>query len=297
MLSVGIITGLVLMLIWGIAGFLMTIPVKKIGNLKTQFLSSSLAYLSLIIVVGLNFNSINISLVNLLLLLVAGFFIVLGIYFYYQGVEIGGDVSVLSPIQGSYSIVTVILSFIFLKEIMSFPKIAAIFLILFGILLASTDIRKLKQLQSKKGVNQALIAMILLGLQFFIMGIVSKDITIFGIHSDPLDYINLFIFTTIINPTLFILLAVAKKQVPTMKDFQRKNVALILIVTSIMFSIAWITLNYGMSFGQISLLVPVSSLNPAITVLLAAKYYKEKLVLNQKFGILTILLGLFLISL
>jgi len=221
----------------------------------------------------------------------------LGLYFYYQGIEIGGEVSILSPIQGSYSIITVFLAVLFLKETITFTKIIAILLILLGILFTSTDIRKLKHLRSKKGVSYAVYAMILMGLQFFIMGIVSKDITMFGFYSEPMDYISLYFFSTIINPTLFIILAVAKKQIPTMKEVKTKNIPLILIVTSIMFAIAWIALNYGLSFGQVSLLVPVSSLNPAITVLLAAKFYKEKLVLNQKLGILTILAGLFLISL
>ena len=65
-----------------------TIPVKKIGNLKTQFISSSLAYFSLILVAGLNFNSIHISVINLLLLVLAGLSIVTGIFLYYKGVEI-----------------------------------------------------------------------------------------------------------------------------------------------------------------------------------------------------------------
>ena len=297
MLSIGITVGLVLMFIWGIAGFLMTIPVKKIGNLKTQFASNVLAYISLIPAISLYFNSIDITLINFILLLIAGFCIVIGIYFYYKGIEIGGDVSILSPIQGSFSVVTVVLSFIFLKEVLYFSKVVAIILILIGIVVTSTDLRKLKQFHSKKGVKYALIAMILLGLQFFILGIVSKDITLFGVHSDPLTHNNLFIFTTLINPTLFILFAILKKQIPTVKDLQRKSVAPIILVTSIMFAIAWFVLNYGLSFGQVSLLVPVSSLNPAITVLLAANFYKEKLVLNQKLGILVVLLGLFLISL
>ena len=297
MLSIGITVGLVLMFIWGIAGFLMTIPVKKIGNLKTQFASNVLAYISLIPAISLYFNSIDITLINFILLLIAGFCIVIGIYFYYKGIEIGGDVSILSPIQGSFSVVTVVLSFIFLKEVLYFSKVVAIILILIGIVVTYTDLRKLKQFHSKKGVKYALIAMILLGLQFFILGIVSKDITLFGVHSDPLTHNNLFIFTTLINPTLFILFAILKKQIPTVKDLQRKSVAPIILVTSIMFAIAWFVLNYGLSFGQVSLLVPVSSLNPAITVLLAANFYKEKLVLNQKLGILVVLLGLFLISL
>ena len=297
MLSVGITVGLVLMFIWGVAGFLFTIPVKKIGNLKTQFASNVLAFVPLIIAIILYYDAISITLVNLLLLILAGLSIVIGIYYYYKGIEIGGDVSILSPIQGSFSVITVVLSFIFLKEPVYFTKVMAIILILLGIILTSTDLKKIRSLHSEKGVKYVLIAMLLLGIQFFLLAIVSKDITLFGIRSDPLDHINLFIFTTIINPTFFVLFAILKKQVPTIADMKRKAVAPILIITAVMFAIAWFAMNYGLSFGQVTLLVPVSSLSPAITVILAVLFYKEKLVLNQKLGILTILLGLFLISL
>jgi uncharacterized membrane protein len=232
-----------------------------------------------------------------MLLLLAGIAIVFALYFYYKGIEQGGDVSVLSPIQGAYSWITVVLSFLFLGEEIFFMKILSIFLIVVGILLTSTDIKKFKYIKSEKGVRLALMAMFLLGLQFFLMGVVTKETTLFGLHSVATDPINLFVFSNSINPAIFILLAIFKKEIPTYKEIKLKQVYPIIILSSIMFTFAWLVLNYGLSLGQVTLLIPISSLNPAISAILAVIFYKEKVVFNQKLGILTVLLGLVLISL
>jgi len=297
MVSIAVITGLIVMFLWGVAGFMMTVPVKKIGTLKTQFLSNTLAIIPLILVLLTSFDLLIITNTNLFLLLIAGVLMVLGIYSYYKGIEIGGDVSVLSPVQGSYSIITVILSVLILKESFSFLKSASIVLIFLGIFLTSTNLKKLKQLRTTKGIKYGLIALVCLGIQFFILGVVSKETTLFGLYSTSTHYMSVYFFTTIINPGLFILFALIKKEIPTLKEIKMKEVYPVILITYVMFAVAWIVLNYGLAKDQVSLLVPISSLNPAITVILAVIFYKEKLVFNQKLGILVVLAGLFLISL
>ena len=118
---------------------------------------------------------------------------------------------------------------------------------------------------------------------------------IFNLHSPALDPVNLYIFSSLINTLFFVLFVTLRKKVPNIKEC--KQIFSYAFINSIFFGIAWIVLNYGLSLGQVSLVIPISSLSPAITVVLAVIFFKEKLVLNQKLGILTIMLGLFLISL
>ena len=88
-----------------------------------------------------------------------------------------------------------------------------------------------------------------------------------------------------------------RKGMVTKKDLKNKKIQLIFFICGIIYTIAWIIVNYSISAGFVSIVTPISSLSPAVIVILAVIFYKEKLVLNQKIGILTILSGLFLISL
>ena len=53
---------------------------------------------------------------------------------------------------------------------------------------------------------------------------------------------------------------------------------------------------FGASTELISIVGPISALYPAVTLILARLFIKEKLILIQKIGIISILFGLFLIS-
>jgi len=295
MLDISIFIGLVVMLCWGVAGFLMTIPTRKIGVLKTQFISNGLALIPTTIVTILFFKNITISSFNLFLIILSGFFMVGGIYNFYKGIEIG-DVSLISSINGAYSMITVILAVLLLGEKLSIIKIASIVLIFSGLFLASVNLKKFKELKVVKGIKFAIIGMVLQGIQFFIIGILAKEIMFFGIHSATTSSINVYIFTGFIYSALFIGFAASKKQVPRLKELKHKYFPLLFLATTIMFAGAWLLLNYGISIGNVSILMPITSLNPIVAIILAVIFYKEKLVLNQKLGILTILIGLFMIS-
>jgi transporter family protein len=52
----------------------------------------------------------------------------------------------------------------------------------------------------------------------------------------------------------------------------------------------------GLTVADVSFLVPISSLYPAVTVILALIFFKEKLVKNQIIGVIIIITGLFFLS-
>ena len=82
-----------------------------------------------------------------------------------------------------------------------------------------------------------------------------------------------------------------------LRDLKKNNIFWFVLVAQLIYTVAWAVINYGVSVGNTALITTISSLYPAITVILALIFYKEKLVLNQKIGILIILIGLILISL
>ncbi len=295
-MSLSIITGLIVMFCWGVAGFLLTIPTRKIGTLKTQFTSNLLSLIPTFFVFVFFREQFIISKFNILLLSVGGFFMVFGLYNFYRAIEIG-EVSVVSTINGAYSMVAVFLAVLFLGENLTTLQIISIVTIFTGLFLTSTDLKKIKTFRKLKGVKGATLGMILQGVQFFLLGVVGKETLFLGQNSLATNYLTVFFFTGVINPSLFMSLAAIKKQIPKWKDIKQKYFPAIFFITTTMFVIAWLVLNYGLSNGNVSIVMPISSLNPAITVILAMVFYKEKLVLNQKLGILVVLMGLFFISL
>jgi drug/metabolite transporter (DMT)-like permease len=159
-LSIGITAGLVAMLCWGIADFVQALIVKKIGTEKS-FLMSGLGglFLSLILFLGyLKFGG-SIPLNNTLLgiLLVASLIQTFGSYFFFRAFE-KGEVSIVAPISGTYSLITVVLAVLFLGEILSLVKVIAIAFIIIGVMLVSTDISKLRHLHSVNGVKEVLLS-------------------------------------------------------------------------------------------------------------------------------------------
>jgi len=293
MLEISIVVGLVVMFLWGIADFLQSIVIRKVGEYKTMFIGNVLGFFVLIFFL-FNENIFKIALPNLILLIVFGFSQVISFVNFYRSMKIG-ELSIVIPISASYPLVTVLMMILLLNAQLTLLTIIAIIVIVLGIVLTSTDLRKLKYLHKAKGVKESLIVLVVWGLYFFIISVVGNNTILFGINFPETHFMAVFFYTTIINGGLTTLYAIYKKGIPKKKDLEKKTF-IIFIINTLIYTGAWIFLNYGMGVGKPALIAPISSIYPMITVMLAVIFYKEKLVLNQKIGILTILIGLFMIS-
>lgn len=286
MIRQGIIAGFIVMICWGVADFLQSVPIRRIGTPKTIFVRNLFTIL-LVSPIGayLFFNNqLSITLTNLTIIFVSSIIYILSYYMFMRGFEVG-NVSLVSPISGSFSIITVILALLFLGETLSIIKFSAVFLMIAGVFLTSTDIMKIRSVTSQKGLKEALFAMIGLGLSFFILGFVSKQ----------MNSLNIFIFASLSQALFFIVLSVIKGGFITKGDVNMK-LLLIFIIHALIVNIGWFVYIFGTGKDLVSLVTPLSSLFPGITVLLALIFYKEKLVANQKLGIIGILIGVLLIS-
>ena len=137
-LLLGVKEGVIAMLGWGISLFLLVFATKDLGwftpALVFRFfvLTILLAY---IIYTG-KLGSIKSKDFPLLLLILIGFFDIMGFFSYSLGVS-GSQASVVAPIGSAFTLVTVILAKVFLKEKWDLTKIVGIFLIVSGLVLIS----------------------------------------------------------------------------------------------------------------------------------------------------------------
>jgi len=284
--SAGIFMGLLTMVFWGVGDFLQAFVSKKIGGMKTFFLLNFLIFIFTLPFALYYFfiGELNFDLNYLWLFLVAGIVDVIGYYNFIKSLEIG-EVSINAPIAATYPVVTVGLSLLVLKEVLSLQKIFAIMIILSGVILVSTNLSAIKKARPK-GIKEAILSMLFFGILFFITGYLTRFI----------DQFTVFIVSIIIGQGMMVIYALMRKGIPAKKDLAKKNILLFMSLNAIFIIAAWFAFTKGMSTELVSIVSAVSSLYPAITVLLALIFLKEKLVLNQKIGIAVILLGIVMIG-
>jgi len=299
MLSIGIIAGLVAMFCWGIADFIQAVLAKKLGTPKTVLISNSIGMvvnIAMILVFfslgyGYVLNRVESSILIFACLLQA-----VASFAFITAFE-KGEVSIVAPLSGTYSLVTVLLAVFILGEVLTLYKIISIIFIILGIVLVSTDFSKLKNLHTVNGVKEVLVAVLLWGVYFFLLAYI-KDMYLLraGVESSKLILgMNIYLMTSLFGGIFSILIALMLKAAIKREDI-KSNTAVLFFANLILYTAAWIAVNVGLVTELVSLLAPVSSLYPAITVLLAAIVLKEKLVKNQYIGLVTILAGIFLLG-
>ena len=286
MLREGVSAGLIVMLCWGCGDFILTIPIRKIGTLKTILIRNILTILIVSPLAAYVFflNPISLTLLDIFVILCSSLLFSVAYYFFMKGFEIG-NLSLVSPIGGAYSIITVFLALIFLGESLSYTQALAVFLMILGMVFTSSNITEIKNIKSQKGLKEALLAMIGFGISMFVLGFISKR----------MDSLSLFVLASLSQAFFYIALSILKGGYIDKKDLNIRLLSIFFIQT-IFVNIGWFAYIYGVGKDLVSVVTPISSLLPGVTVILAMVFYKEKLGTSQKLGILGILVGVYLIS-
>lgn len=283
-LSLGILFGIIAMLSWGVADFFAAKSVRKSSVFKTYFWIQAigLAVYSLIFLLFFEFPAI--SLVTFGIILITAFLGITSVTSFYKGLQIG-IVSIISPIAASYAVVTVILSLIFLNETITAFQAIGISFVIFGAILASFKFHDLIRLKVKKvaaGVKYAVFTMLGWGVFMALM-----DVLVSGLGW----FLPILLIVTV---EIFYLLAysgITKKSV----SFP-KNIALFVILAGVLEVIAFLSFGFSITSEDVAIVAPIISAFPVITIILARIFFKEILELNQKIGIVAVLVGLILLS-
>jgi drug/metabolite transporter (DMT)-like permease len=182
--------------------------------------------------------------------------------------------------------ITVILSIIFLNEILKTNQIIAIISIICGIVLVSTNIKESfkNKLSFFTGTKEGIISMLSYGVAAFLLAFAIKSLGWFL----PGILCRLFIL-------IFIIFYAFINKQSLRARFQPSAWNLILPI-AFLDIIAFFAYSIGVSSEYASIVAPVAASSPLVTVILAMIFLKEKLVSNQIVGIFLTLLGLVLIS-
>lgn len=287
--TMAILYALMSMIFWGLALFLAAVASRKIGNVLTLFWMQIFGF-----VVGCFYFLFSPTNLNPQLLPqfipVLGAIAILqaaGALAYYKGME-KGQVTLVSPLGASYSLVTALLSVIFLKEVLRFNQVAALFLIIAGMVIISMsfkDLIKNKSLQVLTGTKEGIIAMLGWGISLFLLIFPSKEL---GWFLPSLTFRFLII--------CFLLLYILYSRIPIVPKTQKLPLKL-LIAIGIFDILAFFSYSLGVTSGYGSIVAPVSSASTLVTIFLGILFLKEKIGVRKIIGISTIVGGLLLISL
>lgn len=197
-----------------------------------------------------------------------------------------GNVSLVSPLVATYPIVTVILSLIFLNERLYIWQFIGIMLVVASSFTLSLPAKQtFFQITKYSWIYWGIGAALLEGFADFLSKLSINQVG---------SYSYLFFMTLLLQPVSIANFLVDKggrklKRMPLKNFFFPIAGNLAFVVASIFFFLAF-------DYGKVSLISPIASAYPAVTLLLAILLLKEKVSLRQVTAIGGVILGISLIG-
>lgn len=283
-LYLSIAVGALSMISYGFSGFLISRITRFENAIKAVFWYFLLMSIVLGIVGLLFFKPPQISELQAVLLALVSVFSVLGLVLFYKGLE-AGKLAIVSPLSGTWSIVTVLISITFLGESLSSVQMLGVALTIAGTVLTSLkikDIIRLKHSGLAKGSGYAIACALSWGLFYSGIGVLSKQ----------MGWLWPILITGVGSAILLFFYSLAKK---SGISYPKKTSGLVLAWVAIAI-VALSLYGIGTSYGYVSVVSPISASAPVIAVVLALFVLKEKLEPVQVLGIAVIIIGLVMIA-
>ncbi len=289
MASLGILYGIIALLGWGLADFFAKRVIDRIGDFKALFwmqLLSMIPFFSLYLAVDGRFIFPINDYTMFILISILG---IVGYFYFYKAIRLG-NISIISPIQASYVVLTVILAVIFLQERLTIEQTISIAIVFIGLVMTGINFISLKMLRKVNlwpGVKEDLISAGCFGFHFLLIGIMVAKygwlVPIFFFR--VFNVIFLLLYTSMFKSDFRIKLAV------------KENYIHYLFPLIVIFDVAAILgFSLGVNSTYVSIVTPVALSFPLVTVTLASIFYKERLDKIQILGIILLISGIILLS-
>lgn len=282
-LAIGLLFGISSMLGYGICNYLLAVASRRIGALKTalwyQFIG--LAVLMILAVFLLNYNGMSAPTLGLAAL--AGLIGIVSIVSYSKGMEVG-SVPVVATVASTYGAVAALLGFLLLQEALSPLQALCICMVVAGTVAVSFRPTRSRSggRKTRLGLNYALVAMFGWAAWVFFMSLLVRSIGWFSAALFP------FVFGVI-----FMLLYSGMSR---MDVGIKPSILPLISAIAVLEIIGFLSYNLGVTYSYVDIIAPIVAASPAVTVLLSLLFMREKLYLNQEFGVLLVISGLVLLA-
>lgn len=281
----GIILGLASASTWGGSDFLAKMVIDRVGTRTTLFYVQTTG----VVLIGLSLlifqPDLPYSPRGLGLALLSGILAGSALLCLYRAFAVGA-VSVAAPVVTSFSLVTIILAISFLGERLTLLIALGIMLTVAG--LASISVKYSELISARKksllpGVPWALLSALLFGTSSFLMKPVVTE----------LGFALPVLTSKLCGALIVFLMGANSSPIPPLT---RAFPFALLFVVGVLDAGGLLFFAQGVSRELVSVVTPLAGIHSAVTVILACWFLQEKLELNQKLGLASILAGVFLLS-
>jgi len=281
----GIALGLAAALSWGLADYFATLASRRAGTLRVV-LGFHLVATAVLAVLVLGTGALaDVSLGDVAPFVLLGALGWASYLAFYRALAIG-PISIVSPIVSGYAAVTLVLAVLVLGERLSGLEIAAVAVAMTGVVLASSDLRRLaSERMEALGVLLALATVVLIGAYVFGVAYYAED---FGWLAP--------IFLARAFATLFLAAtAVAAKQ----WRFPERSSRLpgVIVLLALVDTGGYVFFNFGSRHAETSIVAAAASPYSVVPILMGVFLLAERPARVQWVGIAFVVSGLVLLAL
>jgi drug/metabolite transporter (DMT)-like permease len=291
-----VIFGLAAALGWGFSDFTAAVSGRRVGAFATVVIAqvaSAVIATILVLVTGTDLGGIREVapwLGPTAILMTAGY------YAFYRGLELG-PVSVVSPVLASYAVGPVVLAIWLLGESLSLVVAGGIVLTIVGTVLASTDLRTVRQgVDRAPGLPWAIASSALFGVGAYV----------FGWSSQRAGWLPAIWFSRSLSAGLFLVWAAAsasrrrsaadgaRDRTPFRLSAAAVGLAAAIGAVDLLAASAY---GRGAEVGYISIVTAASAIYPVLPVLAGTVFLQERPAPNQAVGVAILIAGLMAVGL
>jgi drug/metabolite transporter (DMT)-like permease len=288
----GILFGVLAATFWGVGDFLITLLTRRVGTrwalLSIQALS--LAAWGLIVLAHAPPATEAATPALWGILLATAVCHVAGLAFVYRAFEVG-NLAIVSPISSSFAIVTAALSLLS-GERPPALVLAGTALLIVGVTLATRAPASGPSAHTLRGVPEAILSAVSFGTMFWLFYFFVQPRMGYGIPMVSLKVM------AVLGSALAFLRRPAESPAATGSTSSGSLglLALLAAGAAIADTLAWLTYIGGTHTSYATVVTALASLFSAVTVILAWRFFRERLAPHQWVGIAVILIGILIVS-
>lgn len=281
----GVAFGLAAALCWGLSDYCATIASRAIGSSRVVLGFHLIATAMLAVAVLATGALEGLTAGDLLQLLWIGALGALSYQAFYRALEIG-PISIVSPIVSAYAAVSVVLAVIVLGESLGPTQIAAVAVVMVGVMLASADLRQIHAIERRQA----------LGLVIALAAVVAIGATVFGnaYYAIELGWL-VPIFLTRTYTTLF-LLGFSLRDRGRRPSGRSARVLVLVAVIAVVDTGGYVAFNIGAERADTSIVSAASAPYALIPILAGVLFLRERPAPVQWLGVAAVIGGVVLLG-
>jgi uncharacterized membrane protein len=294
-LSISLLFGSVAMLLWGLYDFVAKVLLRNRHSFQILFLTQLSGTVLLLVFSIRSFDLEALKPYWMASLAMFGVLYAMGYWSLLRALE-SGDLSTVSPVAAGSAALATVLGVLLLSEKLAPPLMLGVVLAIVGVILISTSgssshgapIWRSSNTAKRipKGVPYALVTFLSWGLLYILLKLADRELQALSV-------------VMIMRVFALLLLMGAVVMTPLRGRLRgvTSRVALLLVVMGVMDVAAIVSVNWGLAAGYVTVVSPISSAYPAVSICLALAFLRERPTLLQAIGITGVLISVVVLSL